>query len=1125
MGPVLSVVWGISVCGPALGRGTQEGGLQSRQRGPAPWVQLDRDWSSRRLRGEARVGQSAGHGLCTRGPGPLAAAVWEGCSEARPYPGCMSEDPEKPACADGPAAQSFAVTTKPLTQKLPEPGAVSSPKSSAEPASLSSACFLSSPLKGRRLRDVAAWDCLLALRRWRPTGCGREHRRRQRRAKASPGGPSEAAVFGGAERAGRRVGLLRLTESHQAAGAPLGTSSVSCFGAARRAPPGAQTRLASQRRGRRLRPAGTPGSRGARWPLTLQLEQLRCVSRPDAAQWAGLSQETRWRGVVRSFLCCGDTLWGRAGVGQWTLSHRRRRCQGSPRGRGRSGETSNLRSLETGPPEACARDSDAVRVTERTHWQGRVPCVRSLPDKMEEAVLERSNASPEKRYFPESLDSSDGEEDGALACEDLELNPFDGLPYSSRYYKLLKEREELPIWKEKYSFMESLLQNQVVIISGDAKCGKSSQVPQWCAEYCLSVHYQHGGVVCTQVHKQTAVQLALRVADEMDVNIGHEVGYVIPFENCCTSETILRYCTADMLQREMMSNPFLGGYGVVVLDDVQERRMATDVLLGLLKAVLLARPELRLVVSSAPRLLGRLRAHCGGAPVVEVRRAHAVEVVHLGGAQEPLECVPRLVLEIQRSGEPGDIVIFLACEQDIEKAYEAVCQEGAHMHPEAGGLAVIPLYPREKNALLRPQDDAEERWQGAPRRVVLTASSGETLICNKSVRFVIDVGVERREVYNPRIRANSLLLQPISQSQAETRKQILGSSASGKLFCLYSEEFASKDMQPLKPAEVQEANLTSMVLFLKRVDIAGLGHCDFITRPAPESLMQALEDLDYLAALDDDGNLSELGVVMSEFPLDPQLSKSILASCEFDCVDEMLTIAAMVTAPSCFVRLPPGAEEAALTCWKTFLHPDGDHFTLINIYKAYQDTALRSSSEHCVEKWCHDCFLSCAALRTADAIRAELLEIIRRIELPYAEPAFGSEENTLNVKKALLSGHFLQIARDVDGSGNYLMLTHKQVAQLHPLCGYSLAKKTPEWVLFHRFSISENNYIRVTSEISPELFVQLAPQYYFSNLPPSESKDILQQAMDHLASLSAVSTEHKAGQQGPEAAEQRCVLQ
>lgn len=746
-------------------------------------------------------------------------------------------------------------------------------------------------------------------------------------------------------------------------------------------------------------------------------------------------------------------------------------------------------------------------------------------DKMEEE-LDCPNSSSEKRYFPESLDSSDGDEEGILACEDLELNPFDGLPYSSRYYKLLKEREALPIWKEKYSFMENLLQNQIVIVSGDAKSGRSSQVPQWCAEYCLSIHYQHGGVACTQAHRQTAVQLALRVADEMDVNIGHEVGYVIPFENCCTGETILRYCTDDMLQREMMSNPFLSSYGVIILDDIHERSIATDVLLGLLKDVLLARPELKLVINSSPLMISKLSSYYGNVPLIEVKTKQPVEVVYLSGApRESLESVLRLLFEIHQSGEKGDIVVFLACEQDIEKAYELVCQEGSNLNPDLGELVVVPLYPKEKCALFKPNDETEQRGQVHQRRVVLTTSSGESLIWSDTVGFVIDVGVERRKVYNPRIRASSLIMRPISQSQAEIRKQVLGSSSSGKLFCLYSEEFASKDMRPLKVAEMQDANLTSMVLFMKRVDIAGLGHCDFMNRPAPESLMQALEDLDYLAALDNDGNLSEFGIIMSEFPLDPQLSKSILASCEFDCVDEMLTIAAMATAPSCFSHLPRGAEEAALTCWKAFLHPEGDHFTLINIYKAYQDTALNPTSEHCVEKWCHDNFLNCSALRMADVIRAELLEIIKRIELPYAEPAFGSRENTLNIKKALLSGYFMQTARDVDGSGNYLMLTHKQVAQLHPLSAYSITKTMPEWVLFHEFSISDNNYITITSETSPELFMQLAPQYYFSNLPPSESKEILQRVVDRLSPISTTEKGPPVFEAGPEPTEPRCSLQ
>ncbi|NXV92512.1 DQX1 helicase, partial [Calonectris borealis] len=269
---------------------------------------------------------------------------------------------------------------------------------------------------------------------------------------------------------------------------------------------------------------------------------------------------------------------------------------------------------------------------------------------------------------------------------------------------------------------------------------------------------------------------------------------------------------------------------------------------------------------------------------------------------------------------------------------------------------------------------------------------------------------------------------------------------------------------------------------------------------APESLMQALEDLDYLAALDDDGNLSEVGIIMSEFPLDPQLAKALIASCEFDCVEEMVSLAAMLTASPCFVPPSTRLEEAVTMRRRALLHPDGDHFTLINIFNAFQQ-------HNADEGWCRKHAVSGEALRLAGIVRAELLEVMQRIELPVSPPAFGTDANVLNIQRALISGYFLKVARDIDGSGNYVMLTHKHVAHLPPACCYLLRQppqRLPPWVLYHEFTISQDNCLRVVSEIQPQMLVELAPQYYLSNLPPSESRDLLMELREKVVAVEDV---------------------
>ncbi|XP_032357306.1 DEAD/H (Asp-Glu-Ala-Asp/His) box polypeptide 32a isoform X1 [Etheostoma spectabile] len=703
--------------------------------------------------------------------------------------------------------------------------------------------------------------------------------------------------------------------------------------------------------------------------------------------------------------------------------------------------------------------------------------------------MSEENNSAEPDVCPESEECP--AEDSFGFGDDLELNQFDGLPFSSRYYKLLKERKSLPVWKVRCDFKDALVNNQLVIVSGTAKTGRSTQIPQWCAEFCLSAQYQHGMVVCTQTNRQQAVDLALRVADEMDVNIGHEVGYTIPLETCCSSDTVLRYCTDDMLLREMMSDPFLEHFGVIIIDQAHERTVSTDILLGLLKDILLQRPELRVVVLAIPPVTDKLLSHHGSIPLISLEASSPAEAVHSNcGNKDYFFSALRLVLEIHRTKEDGDVVVFFASAEEVHCAHSILQREGTRLGAELGQMVPVVLCPRRGGPLLVLTDQPGSKRS---RMVYLSTKQGEDIWwATKSVNFVIDTGVQKKMVYNPRIRANSEVLQPISQCQADLRRRLSGPT--GKCFCLYPED---SQLPSENSPQILESNITPTVLFLKRMEIAGLGQCDFIDRPDPEGLMQALEELDYLAALDDDGNLSEIGIIMSEIPLDPQMAKALLASCEFDCVSEMLTIAAMLSASSCFPEPPAGMTHEAVQCHRKFQHPEGDHFTLINIYNAFKQS--QREQYFTAEKWCQDYFLDHSALKTAEAIRAELTDTLNRIELPISEPSFGTKTNTLNIKRALLAGFFMQIARDVDGSGNYFILTHKHMAQVHPLSCYGAQSQQmglPEWVVFHEYTLSDNNCMRTVSEISPQVYIQMAPLYFFYNLPPSESKDILQEMLD-----------------------------
>ena len=320
--------------------------------------------------------------------------------------------------------------------------------------------------------------------------------------------------------------------------------------------------------------------------------------------------------------------------------------------------------------------------------------------------------------------------------------------------------------------------------------------------------------------------------------------------------------------------------------------------------------------------------------------------------------------------------------------------------------------------------------------------------------------------------------------------------------------------------------------------------------PAPETLMRALELLNYLGALDDEGELTEVrwkererkwlaidcaptcqhctcdpapapappppplpvdaptathapgtrkrrtknshtlptspflssqvGALMAELPLDPQLAKVLVASPAFSCSNEALTIVAMLSVPPVWVR-PRDAARAASDAHARFAHADGDHLTLLNVYHAYKQAG--SSGQ-----WCYDNFLNARALKSADAVRAQLARVATRIGVRLVSTPFESPSYYVNIRRALVAGFFSQVAHC--GRSGYLTTKDNQPVTLHPSC--TLDTK-PEWVLFHEFVQTSRAYIRTVSAVRGEWLVDIAPEYYdLSNFPPGDARAALE---------------------------------
>ncbi len=616
-------------------------------------------------------------------------------------------------------------------------------------------------------------------------------------------------------------------------------------------------------------------------------------------------------------------------------------------------------------------------------------------------------------------------------------------------------------------FLHMYQKSQILVLVGETGSGKTTQIPQFVLFDDLP-HFQRKLVACTQPRRVAAMSVAQRVAQEMDVTMGDEVGYSIRFEDMTSQKTILKYMTDGMLLREAMNDHNLQRYSTIILDEAHERTLATDILMGLLKEVAIRRPDLKIIIMSATLDAQKFQRYFNDAPLLAVPgRTHPVEIFYTPEPERDyVEAALRTVLQIHATEPEGDILLFLTGEEEIEDAVRKITLEADEMirEADAGPLKVYPLYgtlpPAMQQRIFDPAPPPRKQGGRPGRKCIVATNIAETSLTIDGIVYVVDPGFSKQKVYNPRIRVESLLVSPISKASAQQRAGRAGRTRPGKCFRLYTEGAFKKELIEQTYPEVLRSNLASTVLELKKLGIDDLVHFDLMDPPAPETLMRALEELNYLACLDDDGNLTTLGKLASEFPLDPALAVMLISSPEFYCSNEILSLTALLSVPQIFVR-PASARKRADEMKNLFAHPDGDHLTMLNVYHAFKSPAAAENPK----QWCHDHFLSLRALQSADNVRLQLRRIMEREELELVSTQFEDKKYYENIRRALVAGFFMQVAKKEGNGKTYVTVKDNQNVLLHPS---TVLGQDSEWVVYNEFVLTTKNYIRNVTAVKAE---------------------------------------------------------
>lgn len=619
--------------------------------------------------------------------------------------------------------------------------------------------------------------------------------------------------------------------------------------------------------------------------------------------------------------------------------------------------------------------------------------------------------------------------------------------------------ETLPLTSKLEEIKEAIIWHQVVIVGGETGSGKTTQLPK----ICLALGRGESAMIAhTQPRRLAARTVSQRIADELQVSLGEEVGFQIRFADKSNELTRIKLMTDGILLAEIQQDPQLKRYDTIIIDEAHERSLNIDFLLGYLKRLLPQRPDLKLIITSATIDLEKFSAHFNQAPIIEVSgRSYPVSMVYRPVAEMEeqelgdsiIEALRELFsLERQQGHRKGDVLVFLSGEREIKDVALALRKA------KLGELEILPLYARLSN---KEQNRIFQSHAG--RRIVLASNVAETSITVPGITCVIDPGTARLSRYSVRNKVQRLPIEAISQASANQRAGRCGRVAPGICIRLYSEE-DFKSRPAFTDTEITRTNLASVILQMHALGLGDIAEFPFLDKPESKAINDGMKVLQEIAALDQEGRLTKAGRLMARLPVDPRLARMLLEASTRNCLSEVLIIVSAMSIQDPRER-PLDFQQQADQKHQEFEDPRSDFLGFIRLWTRFEENRQQMTQSQ-LRTYCRKTFLSYLRMREWRDIHRQLHLQCRDLGLQENKQAANEDE----IHQALLVGLISQVGFCYDRD-EYLG-TRNRKFQIFP--GSSLYKKNAKWILSAELVETTRLYARLNARIQPEWVERLA---------------------------------------------------